>query len=154
MPLTEIFTDDLLQAGQSARGEARSLYRLIGKDGNTVAGIRELIAVPPNLENILREFARRDPAEAHWIATSLRFRKLVARHFERLVMKGCANVDKSRDGEGMDGRGGAHVCPDHGSEQAFADSGNPPVEAMQEGCPQSLVLGQEELSEACSIHAR
>lgn len=134
--------DDLLcPSRESARAEAESLYRLIGNGTALVENVRELIAVPPKIESALREYASSNPADAHWIEGVLRFRKLVARYFERLVMRGCEHVDKPTNGEGLDGRGGADVCPDHGGEQAFADPGNPPMETMQEGCPQSLASG-------------
>ncbi|PYU70023.1 MAG: hypothetical protein DMG49_12060 [Acidobacteria bacterium] len=32
---------------QSAREEAHALYRMVGRDRNTVEALRELIAVPP-----------------------------------------------------------------------------------------------------------
>jgi hypothetical protein len=74
--------------GCSARAEARALLRLIGRDGNTVEAIRELIAVPARTERALRAFARAHPEEAHAIAKSLKFRVAVAREFERLLQAG------------------------------------------------------------------
>ena len=70
---------------QSARTEARCLYRLLGQNGNTVEELRGLIAVPPETERALRTFARAHREDARWIEVALRFRRDVAREFERLV---------------------------------------------------------------------
>jgi predicted RNA-binding protein YlqC (UPF0109 family) len=39
---------------QSAIAEALGFYRMLGRDGNTAAAIRELIAVPVPTENVIR----------------------------------------------------------------------------------------------------
>jgi hypothetical protein len=69
--------------------EARALYRML-EDENTVEELRELIRVPPKTEQLLRTFARKNPAEAHWIESAIKFRQAVAREFERLVREGVA----------------------------------------------------------------
>jgi len=52
---------------RSARGEGLGLYRMLNQDGNTIEMIREMIAVPPRIEQALRAFARAHPEEAHSI---------------------------------------------------------------------------------------
>ncbi len=73
-------------SNDTAWAEARALYRMLG-DENTVEELRSLIAVPPKTERLLRTFAMKNPAEAHWIEST---RQAVAREFERLVREGVA----------------------------------------------------------------
>ena len=71
-----------------ARGpafEARGLFALLGRDGNTPDGIRRLIEVPPDVEASLRAFIRLHPAEGFEIEHILSFRQKVAKEFERLL---------------------------------------------------------------------
>ena len=77
----------------SARAEALGLYRMIGHGSNTVEALRELIAVPPLIERVLRTFAQAHPEEAHSIDRNLKFRLSVARQFERLVREGVPVAD-------------------------------------------------------------
>jgi len=80
-------TDDPLGA-VGARAEARGLFRMLGHDGNTVEDLRELIAVPPRIERVLRAYAWAHAEDARWIEASLNFRLAVAREFERLLREG------------------------------------------------------------------
>ena len=66
-----------LHTVESARAEARGLYRMLGHDGNTVEAIRELIGVPPKIERVLLAFARARPEEAHCNEKTLKFRQEV-----------------------------------------------------------------------------
>ena len=71
-----------------ARGpafEARGLFALLGRDGNTAEGIRRLIEVPPEVEASLRAFIRVNPEEGFEIEHILSFRQKVAEEFERLL---------------------------------------------------------------------
>jgi len=71
-----------------ARGpefEARGLFALLGRDGNTPDVIRQLIEVPPQVEASLRAFIRLHPAEGFEIEHMLSFRQKVAREFEHLL---------------------------------------------------------------------
>ena len=71
-----------------ARGpafEARGLFALLGRDGNTAEGIRRLIEVPPEVEASLRAFIRLNPEEGFEIEHILSFRQKVAEEFERLL---------------------------------------------------------------------
>jgi len=76
-------------SNDTAWAEACALYRMLG-DENTVEELRELIAVPPKTERLLRTFASKNPAEAHWIESTIKFRQAVASEFERLVREGVA----------------------------------------------------------------
>jgi hypothetical protein len=58
---------------------------MIGRNGDTVDSIRELVAVPPWIEHALGLYARRYPEEAPTIEKVLRFRKRVREEFDRLV---------------------------------------------------------------------
>ena len=80
-------------AGQSARTEARCLYRLLGQDGNTVEELRELISVPSETERALRGFAQTHAEDTYWIESALKFRQAVAHEFERLVREGVPVVE-------------------------------------------------------------
>jgi hypothetical protein len=76
---------DELPGRQSARDEARALYRMLGRGGNTAQGIRELIAVSPRTERVLRAYARVHAGDAHWIDAALKFRSRVLEEFKRLT---------------------------------------------------------------------
>lgn len=78
---------------QSAIAEARALFRMLGHDENTVEEFRELIAVPPRIERVLRAFAQAHPEEFYFVDRSLKFRVAVAREFERLVRDGTSITD-------------------------------------------------------------
>ena len=67
------------------REEARNLVALIGRNGNTVESIRQLIAVPANIEQALKHYARLHPQDAEGVEIVLEFRRLVAKEFDRLV---------------------------------------------------------------------
>src|SRR5690348_13418338 len=73
---------------QSARAEAIGLYTMLGDDGNTVESLRELIAVSPLIERVLRAFAQVHSEEAHSIDRNLKFRLSVAQEFECLMCEG------------------------------------------------------------------
>lgn len=66
------------------REEALSLFTLVGRNGDTVQSVRELIAVPPNIEAALWLYAERNPEDAQAIERVLQFRRRVAEEFERL----------------------------------------------------------------------
>lgn len=67
--------DDLLIGKQSAVLEARALYRMIGRDGETEESLRSLIAVPASIERVLRAYMEENPEDAWWIERSLGFRQ-------------------------------------------------------------------------------
>jgi hypothetical protein len=68
-----------------AADEAQDLYRMVRYGNCTIAGIRELIAVPPNIEAALLAYAHRHPEDASRIGRALRFRVEVRREFDQLV---------------------------------------------------------------------
>jgi hypothetical protein len=74
---------------QSALAKAHGLYRMIQPECN-IEELRELIAVPPNIERVLRAYAKAHVEDAQWIESCLKFRKAVAEEFERLL---CAGVE-------------------------------------------------------------
>jgi hypothetical protein len=69
---------------QSPLAEAYGLYRMIQPECS-VEELRELIAVPPRIERVLRAYAKAHVEDAHWIEACLKFRKAVAEEFERLL---------------------------------------------------------------------
>src|SRR2546422_9998592 len=79
-------------SNDTAWAEACALYRMLG-DENTVEELHELIAVPPKTERLLRTFAMKNPAEAHWIESSIKFRQAVAGEFEHLVREDVPSDD-------------------------------------------------------------
>lgn len=74
-----------LCGGLSAKAEARMLFSLIGRNGDTLETVRELIAVPPETEALLRQFAEEWPECARGVEAILRYRRKVGEEFERLV---------------------------------------------------------------------
>jgi hypothetical protein len=79
--------DDPLGA-VGAGAEARGLFRMLGHDGNTVEDLRELIAVPPRIERVLRAYAQACLEGVLCVERNLKLRLAVAREFERLVPEG------------------------------------------------------------------
>ena len=66
---------------------------MLGQEGNTVKELRELTAVPARVELALRVYARVHPAEAHFVDRVIKFREIVAREFERLLLGAAPVVD-------------------------------------------------------------
>jgi hypothetical protein len=77
-----------LERTATPRGEARLLFRLVGSNGDTIESIRELIAVPQEIEERLGLYAKRYPEEAPTIEKVLSFRKRVREEFDRLCACG------------------------------------------------------------------
>jgi hypothetical protein len=76
---------DLWRPG-SPREEAKTLVRLIGRNGDSIDDLRRLISVTPAEELELREWAACSSARvAVGIETMIRFRAQVASEFDRLV---------------------------------------------------------------------
>jgi hypothetical protein len=65
--------------------EARDLYRMVRFGSCSIAGIRELIAVPQDVREALLAYAQRYPEDSERIQCILQFRERVAQEFERLV---------------------------------------------------------------------
>jgi hypothetical protein len=85
--------EDELLGRQSALDEAEALYRMLGHNRNTVEALRELIAVPPLIERVLRAYAEIFPEDAHWIESTLKFRQATLEAFESLVREGVPVAD-------------------------------------------------------------
>jgi hypothetical protein len=71
----------------NANIEAKWLYAMVVRRVETVESIRELIAVPPNVESALRGYARRNPNEACRIERVLQFRSMVQDKFKQVAMR-------------------------------------------------------------------
>ncbi len=74
-----------LWSAASPQAEARLLFSMIGRNGDSLESIRELISVPPHVETLLRAFAQEHPEHGAGIEGILRYRLEVGREFERLV---------------------------------------------------------------------
>jgi hypothetical protein len=60
--LAELENDGLgAWSTQSAWAEAQILFDMVGRNGDTVEGIRELVRVPAKIESALRIYARKVP---------------------------------------------------------------------------------------------
>ncbi len=59
---------------------------MVGRNGDSVETIRELIAVPAKVEAVLLAYAKRHPEDQQGIEGALEFRRRVAEEFERLVL--------------------------------------------------------------------
>jgi hypothetical protein len=71
----------------AARVEAKALFVMVGKNGDTVESLRELISVPPEIETLLRTYAQFHPVESREIEMGLRFRERVLEEFERMATR-------------------------------------------------------------------
>jgi hypothetical protein len=70
---------------QAPRDEARGLFVLIRSNVASIESVRDLIAVPPEIEAALRRYASHHPEDAQGIEKVLNFRKRVREEFDRLV---------------------------------------------------------------------
>jgi hypothetical protein len=85
LPYADYGNSHWLGCTASPREEARSLFAMIGRNGDTIDSIRELIAVPSDVEQALRLYIQRHPEDAAGIERVIEFRKRVAQQFERLA---------------------------------------------------------------------
>jgi hypothetical protein len=74
-----------LDGPRAPRDEARGLFVLIRGNAASVESIRDLIAVPPEIEAVLCLYAKHHPEDARGIEKVLGFRKRVREEFDRLV---------------------------------------------------------------------
>jgi hypothetical protein len=68
-----------------ARAEALSLFAMVGRNGETLESVRELIAVPSQTETKLLLFADENPEDAMWIGRVLQYRRRALEEFDRLM---------------------------------------------------------------------
>ncbi len=68
-----------------AREEARSLFQLVGKNGETVGSVRDLIGIDGRLERRLLAFIEWNRLDAPWVSGAMRYRALVLEEFNRLA---------------------------------------------------------------------
>jgi hypothetical protein len=74
-----------LDCTASVKEEARILFEMIIRKRETVESVRELIAIPQEIEEALSLYAYKHPEDALGIERVIRFRRRVAEEFERLV---------------------------------------------------------------------
>ena len=84
LPYAEIGLSHWLGCTASPRQEARALFAMIGRNGDTVESIRKLIAVPPEIERLLRLYLHQHPEDTRGIMRVLEFRQRVSEEFELL----------------------------------------------------------------------
>jgi hypothetical protein len=65
--------------------EARALLQMVGHNGTTVEAVRELIAIPPEIEQHFRAYTSDHPEDESAIERVIEFRRRVGEEFERLV---------------------------------------------------------------------
>src|SRR5262249_49021535 len=70
-----------------ARSEALALCKMIGRNGETVDSIRELIVVDPDSLKALLGFLAVQPKEFRWVMEALNFRDRVLEEFDRLAKR-------------------------------------------------------------------
>lgn len=70
-----------------ARVEAEALYRLVQAGRDSVNDVRNLITVPPRLEQQVKDLPSAEPAERKRLLAGLRFRRQVLREFDNLVAR-------------------------------------------------------------------
>ena len=90
-----------LDRAVAPREEALSLFALIGRNGDTVEPVRELIAVPPRMEAALLLYAERNPEDALGIERVLEFRRRVAEEFDRLEEQKMETTFPIANGDGL-----------------------------------------------------
>ncbi len=79
---------DLEAALPPVKQEARALFEMVGRNGDTVDSIRELVRVSPKVEAWLLEQARYNPRGRRGILKVLNFRRRVLAEFEKLSAGG------------------------------------------------------------------
>ena len=67
------------------REEARSLFWLVGQQGQTASSIREQICIPPHAAREMFAFVEDHPDEAPWMLAAVQFRNFVLREFDRIT---------------------------------------------------------------------
>jgi hypothetical protein len=82
------------------RDEARGLFALIRRKADSVESIRDLIAVPPEIEGALSLYATHHPEDASGIERVLQFRKRVREEFDRLVANSLQHRANENQGHG------------------------------------------------------
>lgn len=67
------------------REEARSLFWLVGQQGQTASSIREQICIPPHAAREMFAFVEDHPNEACWVLAAIQFRNLVLSEWDVLA---------------------------------------------------------------------
>lgn len=71
---------------RDARAEALALFAMVGRNGDTVRSIRELIEVGREDQEWLRLFVAAFPEEREWVLQALELRRRILKEFDRLVV--------------------------------------------------------------------
>jgi hypothetical protein len=71
----------------AARSEAAALFRMIGRNGETVDSIRDLVRVDRDSMKALLGFLAVHPKEFRWVMEALNFRDLVLEKFDHLTKR-------------------------------------------------------------------
>jgi hypothetical protein len=87
LPYAECDLSHWLGCTASPREEARALFVMVGRNGDTVDSIRELITVPPGIERTLCLYLLRHPEDSDGVMRVLEFRSRVAEEFEQLATR-------------------------------------------------------------------
>jgi hypothetical protein len=93
-----------------AREEARSLFRLVGQQGQTARSIRGQIYIPPNAAREMFAFIEGHPDEGRWMLAAIEFRNRVLREFDALAESG-EHADRIAEAEAEATRRTALVRP-------------------------------------------
>ena len=67
--------------------EAASLLRMVGRNGETVDSVREVIRIDRESLKSLRGFAAIYPAESAWVREAIQFRGLILESFDQLTRR-------------------------------------------------------------------
>jgi hypothetical protein len=93
-----------------AREEARSLFRLVGQQGQTARSIRDQIYIPPNVAREMFAFIEGHPDEGRWMLVAIEFRNRVLREFDALAESG-EHADRIAEAEAEAARRASLVRP-------------------------------------------
>jgi hypothetical protein len=84
-PYADYGSSHWLRCTATPEEEARALFAMIGRNGDTIESIRELIAVPPGIERALRLYLHQHPEDAEGVERVLEFRQKVSEEFDRVA---------------------------------------------------------------------
>jgi len=84
-----------------ARSEAAALFKMIGRNGETIDSIRELIAVDRDSLKSLLGFLAVHLKEFRWVMEGLQFRDLVLEEFDRMAKR----KENSEPATGVEAKG-------------------------------------------------
>jgi hypothetical protein len=98
------------RVSRRVKDEARSLFRLVGQQGETVRSIRAQISIPPSAAREMFAFVEAYPAEGRWMLAAIEFRNRVMREFDALVESG-EHAERIAEAEAEAARRAALIRP-------------------------------------------